>query len=88
MVAAGATGGAQLASPVFFLVGSIGANCAASSLLSTSGGRVLCVCGLGADVGAAQAAAYAALARISWEGAHFRSDIGYRAISREQGKGA
>ena len=53
----------------------------------TSGGRVLCVCGLGADVGAAQAAAYAALAKISWEGAHFRSDIGYRAISREQGKG-
>ena len=51
----------------------------------TSGGRVLCVCGLGADVGAAQAAAYAAVAKIGWEGAHFRSDIGYRAISREQG---
>ena len=52
----------------------------------TSGGRVLCVCGLGDDVGAAQAAAYAALAGISWEGAHFRKDIGYRAISREQGQ--
>ncbi len=51
----------------------------------TSGGRVLCVCGLGDDVGAAQAAAYAALAGISWEGAHFRKDIGYRAISREKG---
>jgi len=51
----------------------------------TSGGRVLCVCGLGDDVGAAQAAAYAAVAKIGWEGAHFRSDIGYRAISREQG---
>jgi phosphoribosylamine--glycine ligase len=50
----------------------------------TSGGRVLCVCGLGADVGAAQAAAYAAVAQIGWEGAHFRRDIGYRAIEREQ----
>ncbi len=49
----------------------------------TSGGRVLCVCGLGADVGAAQAAAYAALSGIRWEGAHYRTDIGYRAVSRE-----
>ena len=53
----------------------------------TSGGRVLCVCGLGPDVGAAQRAAYAAVGKIGWEGAHFRSDIGYRAIAREQ-KGA
>ena len=50
----------------------------------TSGGRVLCVCGLGANVGAARDAAYAALSGIGWEGAHFRSDIGYRAISREE----
>jgi phosphoribosylamine--glycine ligase len=50
----------------------------------TSGGRVLCVCGLGADVGAAQQAAYAAVGRITWEGAHFRRDIGYRAIERER----
>ncbi len=50
----------------------------------TSGGRVLCVCGLGDDVGGAQGAAYAALAGIGWEGAHFRTDIGYRAVSREQ----
>jgi phosphoribosylamine--glycine ligase len=49
----------------------------------TSGGRVLCVCGLGTDVGAAQAAAYAALSGIHWEGAHYRTDIGYRAVSRE-----
>ena len=51
----------------------------------TSGGRVLCVCGLGDTVGAAQAEAYKALAGIHWEGAHFRKDIGYRAISREKG---
>ena len=52
----------------------------------TSGGRVLCVCGLGDTVGAAQAEAYQALAGIHWEGAHFRKDIGYRAISREKGE--
>jgi phosphoribosylamine--glycine ligase len=51
----------------------------------TSGGRVLCVCGLGATVAAAQAAAYDALAKIRWDGAHFRRDIGYRAIERETG---
>jgi phosphoribosylamine--glycine ligase len=50
----------------------------------TSGGRVLCVCGLGQDVGAAQQAAYAAVGKINWEGAHFRRDIGYRAIERER----
>jgi phosphoribosylamine---glycine ligase len=50
----------------------------------TSGGRVLCVCGLGATVGQAQAAAYAAVDKINWEGAHFRRDIGYRAVSREE----
>jgi len=50
----------------------------------TAGGRVLCVCALGADVSAAQAAAYAACERISWKGAYRRSDIGYRAVRREQ----
>jgi phosphoribosylamine--glycine ligase len=54
----------------------------------TSGGRVLCVCGLGADVGAAQAQAYAAVRKILWEGVQFRSDIGYRAIEREHKKGS
>ncbi|MBL6750646.1 MAG: phosphoribosylamine--glycine ligase [Nevskia sp.] len=49
----------------------------------TSGGRVLCVCGLGAGVRAAQAAAYAAVSKIRWSGMQFRSDIGYRAIERE-----
>ena len=53
----------------------------------TSGGRVLCVCGLGADVGAAQAQAYAALGKIRWQGVQFRSDIGYLAVAREQKKG-
>jgi phosphoribosylamine--glycine ligase len=50
----------------------------------TSGGRVLCVGALGDSVSAAQAAAYDACDRIHWDGAFRRSDIGYRAIRREQ----
>jgi phosphoribosylamine--glycine ligase len=49
----------------------------------TSGGRVLCVCALGDSVSAAQADAYAACEKISWDGDFRRSDIGYRAIARE-----
>jgi phosphoribosylamine--glycine ligase len=48
----------------------------------TSGGRVLCVVGAGADVAAARDAAYAAVAKIGWEGMQYRRDIGYRAIGR------
>ncbi len=51
----------------------------------TSGGRVLCVVGLGDSVRAAQAQAYAGIAQISFDKAHYRRDIGYRAIAREQG---
>jgi phosphoribosylamine--glycine ligase len=50
----------------------------------TSGGRVLCVCALGESVTSAQAAAYEACSHIHWEGAFTRSDIGYRAVAREQ----
>jgi phosphoribosylamine--glycine ligase len=49
----------------------------------TSGGRVLCVTALGETVSAAQQAAYAALQQISFQGAFYRTDIGYRAIARE-----
>ena len=48
----------------------------------TSGGRVLCVVGEGADVRAAQAAAYAAVKKIHWRGEQHRSDIGWRALKR------
>lgn len=48
----------------------------------TAGGRVLCVTALGRDVAAAQATAYAAVERISWDGVHFRRDIGHRALAR------
>ncbi len=53
----------------------------------TSGGRVLCVVGLGNSVGAAQARAYELVRRIHWEGMYYRRDIGHRAIAREQGEG-
>ncbi len=49
----------------------------------TSGGRVLCVTALGDSVSQARLNAYKAVEAISFEGAFYRSDIGYRAIERE-----
>ena len=49
----------------------------------TSGGRVLCAVGLGQSVAAAQREAYALAGAVHWNGAHYRRDIGYRAIARE-----
>ncbi|AHL76659.1 phosphoribosylamine--glycine ligase [Stutzerimonas stutzeri] len=54
--------------------------------VTTSGGRVLCATAMGETVSAAQQNAYALAARIEWEGHFYRHDIGYRAISREQGE--
>ncbi len=48
----------------------------------TSGGRVLCVTALGESAKAAQQRAYEVLAPINFEGAQWRTDIGYRAIKR------
>jgi len=50
----------------------------------TSGGRVLCVVGLGDSVAAAAKSAYQALDKIRWDGVYCRRDIGHRAIAREQ----
>jgi phosphoribosylamine--glycine ligase len=47
-----------------------------------SGGRVLDVTALGKDVAEARARAYAAVAKIGWEGAFHRGDIGWRALNR------
>ena len=46
----------------------------------TNGGRVLGVTALGQDLRAAQAAAYAAVAKIHFEGAHYRRDIAMKAL--------
>ena len=50
----------------------------------TAGGRVLCATALGNSVGEAQAQAYELIKQINWKGMFCRSDIGYRAIAREQ----
>lgn len=47
-----------------------------------SGGRVLGVTGLGATVAEAIDRAYQGVRAIGWEGAHFRTDIGRKALGR------
>jgi phosphoribosylamine--glycine ligase len=49
----------------------------------SSGGRVLSVVGVGADLAAARAQAYARLAEVKLAGSHFRSDIG---LAAEEGR--
>ncbi len=51
--------------------------------ITTNGGRVLCVTALAGSVRAAQQKCYANIARIDWQDAYYRTDIGYRAIARE-----
>lgn len=51
----------------------------AGDSIVTNGGRVLGVTALGKDLRAAQAAAYAAVEQIHFEGAHFRRDIAAKA---------
>jgi phosphoribosylamine--glycine ligase len=48
----------------------------------TAGGRVLCVCALGADIAAARTRAYEVARGIRFDGAFCRRDIGHRALPR------
>ena len=50
----------------------------------TSGGRVLCVTALGITVAEAQQRAYEVVKKINWKDVYYRTDIGYRAVAREQ----
>lgn len=50
----------------------------------TTGGRVLCVTALGNSITDANKKAYESISSITWKDAFYRSDIGYRAISREK----
>ena len=50
--------------------------------LTTTGGRVLCVVGLGDSVKVAQKKAYDTIEHIHFDGAQFRRDIGWRALKR------
>ena len=52
----------------------------------THGGRVLCATALGGTVAEAQNLAYNLVKRVRWDGAYYRTDIGYRAIARERGE--
>jgi len=49
-----------------------------------NGGRVLGVTATGASVKDAQARAYQAISKLNWPGGFCRSDIGWRAIKREE----
>ncbi len=51
----------------------------------TSGGRVLCVVGLGDSVAIAASNAYRSVDKIHWQDVYCRRDIGHRAIARERG---
>jgi phosphoribosylamine---glycine ligase len=53
----------------------------------TSGGRVLAVSALGADIAAARERAYEAAGRIQFEGITYRRDIAERAASIQGGRG-
>lgn len=50
----------------------------------TAGGRVLCATALGNTVAEAQSRAYTLARQIDWDKVYYRSDIGHRAIAREQ----
>jgi len=58
----------------------------ADGQVTTNGGRVLCAVGLGDSVSDAQQRAYELTRQIDWDGVYYRTDIGYRAVAREQGK--
>jgi phosphoribosylamine---glycine ligase len=75
----GLEGAARLPGKVFHA----GTRLAPDGRVLTAGGRVLCAVGLGATVGLAQQQAYELVQRIRWAGAQYRSDIGHRAIARE-----
>lgn len=54
--------------------------------LVTHGGRVLNVTATGPDIASTLEKAYAGVKRIAFEGAHYRTDIGKKALARLEGK--
>jgi phosphoribosylamine--glycine ligase len=52
----------------------------------TNGGRVLCAVALGNSVTEAQQSAYKLVKKINWNNVYYRTDIGHRAIARENNK--
>jgi phosphoribosylamine--glycine ligase len=70
---------AQAAEPADLQVFHAGTELVDGQLL-TRGGRVLCVTALGDSARLAQQRALEAVRRIHFDGAHWRNDIGHRAI--------
>jgi phosphoribosylamine--glycine ligase len=52
----------------------------AAGKVVTNGGRVLGVTALGKDLGEAIGRTYRAVEKISWDGVHYRTDIGRKAM--------
>ncbi len=48
--------------------------------ICSSGGRVLCAVGLGADLREAQKVAYQLVEEIDWKSAYYRTDIGFKGL--------
>ena len=48
----------------------------------TSGGRVLCVVGLGASIAEAQRRAYQRVEKLKWRAMYYRRDIGFRTLQK------
>ncbi|ATX80920.1 phosphoribosylamine--glycine ligase [Mariprofundus ferrinatatus] len=55
-------------------------------VIVNAGGRVLGVTAVAPTVKEAQQTVYAALEHLDWPGGFYRTDIGYRAVAREEGK--
>lgn len=53
------------------------------SILTTNGGRVLCVTALGENTTQAKIKAYNSVNQITWQDCYYRTDIGFRAVGRE-----
>lgn len=58
----------------------------AGGRLVTSGGRVVAVTALGASLGEAADRSRSAAAAVTFDGAHFRPDIGWRELARQRGR--
>jgi phosphoribosylamine--glycine ligase len=54
----------------------------AGDRIVTNGGRVLGVTALGADLPRAIERAYEVVGKIHWDGVHYRTDIGRKALNR------
>jgi len=57
--------------------------CLQKAEVYTAGGRVLCATALGDSVQEAQHNAYALVNMINWQNVYYRTDIGYRAITKK-----